>query len=515
MKYNQNGYISNKPKVKQSVLHYPQTNIKKKYGSQLENKDLISYNNNIQLPLKYIEQNKNSYNSKSYLKQYENKESCNKNYYYSSNNSKELYSNNKVIFEIESFNYFVKSKKRYKNKNKSGKIYIRNTLGYNINEKSYKEIKSYNVVKELSVKNNYNEIKYANNNIEQLNHKNFIKDRQIQNQKNIINDKYYNIIKGLYNFGNTCYFNSFIQIFIHIPGLIKELMNLKNIISKNSLLYSLLNFANNPSTDNLYVLRISFIHKNPNYNSFKQQDSQEFGKEFLKAIDKELEDMKKYYSYWNFEKEYKIDNIKDERIKKKLDKLRDLLNNKDIDFQSQTIINYFFYYYKTSLIICNNKILNVNYCGDIDNQLSFEKNNFYYNQSFNLIDMLKKKYLYGSNKLIRLPIVFNITLLRAIINVPLIQSKVEIEQEIDLKDFLDKDFGNYLLPTKYILYALNICIGSSKKYGHYYSYILINDEWFKFDDFSVMKVNKDTIEQDKSYIYGIYYINKAYLNNFY
>ena len=108
MKYNQNGYISNNPKVKQSVLHYPQTNITKKCGSQLENKDLISYNNNIQLPLKYIEQNKNSYNSKSYLKQYENKESCNKNYYYSSNNSKELYSNNKVIFEIESFNYFVK-----------------------------------------------------------------------------------------------------------------------------------------------------------------------------------------------------------------------------------------------------------------------------------------------------------------------------------------------------------------------------------------------------------------------
>ena len=29
MKYNQNGYISNNPKVKKSVLHYPQTNIKK------------------------------------------------------------------------------------------------------------------------------------------------------------------------------------------------------------------------------------------------------------------------------------------------------------------------------------------------------------------------------------------------------------------------------------------------------------------------------------------------------
>ena len=72
---------------------------------------------------------------------------------------------------------------------------------------------------------------------------------------------------------------------------------------------------------------------------------------------------------------------------------------------------------------------------------------------------------------------------------------------------------NIILNNKYSL--LNICIGSSKNYGHYYSYILINDDWFKFDDSRVMKVNKDTIEQDKSYIYGIYYINKAYLNNFY
>jgi len=50
--------------------------------------------------------------------------------------------------------------------------------------------------------------------------------------KIFIKDKYYNKKEGLYNFGNTCYFNSFIQILIHVPGLIEKLMDYKNNIRK-------------------------------------------------------------------------------------------------------------------------------------------------------------------------------------------------------------------------------------------------------------------------------------------
>ncbi len=97
-----------------------------------------------------------------------------------------------------------------------------------------------------------------------------------------------------------------------------------------------------------------------------------------------------------------------------------------------------------------------------------------------------------------------ITLLRAIINQPLINTKVEINDELDLKEFLDKDFGNYSLSTKYSLYALNICYGSYKRSGHYYSYILINDNWYRFDDMEVYEVNYGAIKKDLEYVYGIY-----------
>ena len=61
------------------------------------------------------------------------------------------------------------------------------------------------------------------------------------------------------------------------------------------------------------------------------------------------------------------------------------------------------------------------------------------------------------------------------------------------------------------LYALNVCIGKYKRFGHYYSYILINNEWYKFDDLNVEKIDGNLINKDLPYIYGIYYINNEYL----
>jgi len=164
------------------------------------------------------------------------------------------------------------------------------------------------------------------------------------------------------------------------------------------------------------------------------------------------------------------------------------------------------------MILSNNNEKKFIFLGDAESQLSFNIKNDYIDKS-ELKDMLEKKYLYGYHKLIKLPLIFNITLLRALVELPLIKIEVNISNEIDLKDYLDKDFGVYSLPTIYIIYALNVCIGSSKNYGHYYSYILINNEWFKFDDLKVIKVERNDIEKDLPYIYGIYYINKEYFNS--
>ena len=327
-----------------------------------------------------------------------------------------------------------------------------------------------------------------------------------------LNDKYYNKKEGFFNFGNTCYLNSFLQILIHVPGLIEQLMKYRNKIYSYSLLYHLLNIAENPSKNNLFNLRRAFIQKIPSYNFFRQEDSQEFGVEFLKAINNELSELKYFLCGWKIEDGYNLKNDGDEIMKKKFCKLNDLLKNEGCDLKNQTIINYFFYYYETKSIICDNEIVNFNYFGDLDSQIAFDMNN---NNNLDLAEMLKKKYLNGKSKLIKLPIIFNITLLRAVKNKPLIKKKVAINIEIDLKDLTDKDFGDYALPKKYTLYALNICIRSYKNFGHYYSYILINDEWYKFNDLSVSKVNLEIIKKDLPYIYGIYYINKAHLKKLY
>ena len=319
-------------------------------------------------------------------------------------------------------------------------------------------------------------------------------------------DKFYNKKEGFYNLGSTCYLNSFIQILIHIPGFILKLKEYKDKIKKNSLLYWLFNVAEKPSKENLYELRAQFIKNNSNYKYHRQEDSQEFGTEFLKTINKELSELNLFFTPWKLEKCFDLKNV----FKPKLDELYNLMKKGECDFEEQTIINYFFYYYEVELVIRNNKILRYNFYGDIDNQLSFDiKNN--YRDQLTLNEMIENKYLYGNNKLLKLPVILDITLLRALIEEPKITTKVLIYTKIDLKDFLDKDFGEYFLSTEYILYALNVCLGSNKRSGHYYSYILINDAWYKFDDLNVNEVTKKSIEEDLEYIYGIYYINKDYL----
>ena len=413
---------------------------------------------------------------------------------------------------IESFCFIFNSKNSYKMF--IGKINITNFFTYDINKKNPQRIKTNDIITIIYQNKTKNKnTNKSDNNIEKINNKNNINEKNNSKLNKHINDIYYNKKDGLTNFGNFCYFNSFIQILIHVPGLIQKLKIFKEVIDKNNLLCRLLGLVDKSSNENLYYLIISFLQKNSSYNYGEQKDSQEFGAEFLKAINKELSKLKYFIAEWKIQEGFNLKNINNEMIKQKIDKLNNLLNDPNNELRYQTVINYFFYYYETKNIVCNNKIMNYNYYGDLEIQLPFDMNNNYY--EVNLIDMLKKKYIYGRSKLIKLPIIFNITLLRAVINKPLIKTKINIDYDIDFKDFLDKDFGDYSLSTKYTLYALNVCIGSVKRCGHYYSYILINDEWYKFDDSRVNKVNEKIIIEDLSYVYGIYYINKDYLKSLY
>ena len=323
-----------------------------------------------------------------------------------------------------------------------------------------------------------------------------------------IKDIYYNKKGGFYNCGFTCYLNSFIQIFIHIPGVINSLKDYKNKIQKNSILYNILKLADDSSSENLYNLRYIFCRYNPNYKYYYQEDSQEFGAEFIKIVNNELYEFQLFINNWELEG-FDFSN-KTKKANKKIEKLQKLLAEDDCEFKYETLMTNLFYFFETELLFCNNKPVHFNFYGDVDIQLSFNIKNKEINQ-IKLIDLFNNKYLYGNNKLIKLPKILMITLLRAIINQPLINTEVEIMDELDLKGFLDKDFGNYSLSTKYCLYALNICYGTYKRSGHYYSYILINGDWYQFDDTKVNKVNESIIKKDLEYVYGIYYINKEYL----
>ena len=81
---------------------------------------------------------------------------------------------------------------------------------------------------------------------------------------------------------------------------------------------------------------------------------------------------------------------------------------------------------------------------------------------------------------------------------------ISFSDTLDIKKFIDTDLLDNE-NTEYKLYAINECRGHTKKYGHYYSYIKVNNIWYKFNDNSV------TCEQPKfssEYAVGLYFINK-------
>jgi len=423
-------------------------------------------------------------------------------------------------FEISpTYSLFIDSLKKVYNKkeilNKSNNLII----------EEYKDNKNIGITKIMIyyyAKNKVNN-KYSFNNIYNSSGKNrlygnFI-DTEIKDNKNksVIKDIYYNKMKGFYNTGSTCYLNSFLQILIHIPGLIELLKDYKNEINENYLLFYLLNVADYPTSENLYYLKRNFNKLNSIGRYYGQDDSQEFGAEFLKIINNELFKLNKFISQWDYKDEFKLNknlNIESKYKNDKIKKLSYLLNDDECEIKFGTIISEIFYYIECILIFNNNKLLLIDYFGEVDNQLSFYMKDGNALMNISVFDMLKNKYLKTNNKLIKLPKILMITLLRAINNEPLIETIVQIDKEIDLKEFIDTDFGKYSKPTKYSLYALNICIGNNKRFGHYYAYILINNEWYKFDDSYVTKVDKKQIDKDLAYVYGIYYINEEYLKSF-
>jgi ubiquitin C-terminal hydrolase len=90
-------------------------------------------------------------------------------------------------------------------------------------------------------------------------------------------------------------------------------------------------------------------------------------------------------------------------------------------------------------------------------------------------------------KIVYFPKVLIISFVRGIEGKDLISSSISFDEEIDLKDYIDKDLTNKNSGTRYKLYAINIREGYTTNFGHCYSYVKINNEWICFNDSYVHK----------------------------
>ena len=153
-------------------------------------------------------------------------------------------------------------------------------------------------------------------------------------------------------------------------------------------------------------------------------------------------------------------------------------------------------------------LINLNNCWPFNNSEDPKIGNIDNIDNINIINLEKKGYskINSENmiikKIVSLPKILIITINRALLNNPLNSNSLTFNEILDMKNYIDdqimKDSS-----TNYKLFAINECRGYSKENGHYYSYIKLNEEWFKFDDSNVEKKKPNFNSQ---FVVGLYYI---------
>jgi ubiquitin C-terminal hydrolase len=105
-----------------------------------------------------------------------------------------------------------------------------------------------------------------------------------------------------------------------------------------------------------------------------------------------------------------------------------------------------------------------------------------------------------------LPNILIITINRAVLGKPFNNSILEINERIDLKDFLDENKKEEEYTT-YTLYGINECAKYLENFGHYYSFVKIESKWFEFDDRKVSRLEPNLKSQN---VVGLYYIRDKF-----
>ena len=320
-----------------------------------------------------------------------------------------------------------------------------------------------------------------------------------------------NSLIGLNNLGSTCYMNSALQNIIHCKKFLEKLILYKNnnlSNNSNSITSSFLNLCYS-LIQKKYSIEQSYMSHTYSLSSFSpssfknafclkhidyitgQHDSIEFLRTLLDDISKEININKNISAYKELTTEGKT---KEEQNKEYHEFFISRENSIIIDLFYTQIINIF-------KCDCDFESYSCQKLLDIPLLLPMKS------RETDLISLIKeylkeeiiewgkeceicKKKNMKHHKKIKFSILNDILILSLQRFDPYLSMKstvrVSFEDILDLKDFCDEDL--YKLNTRYRLYGTINHIGNIN-YGHYYSYIKINDMWYEFNDSIVKKIN--------------------------
>ena len=200
---------------------------------------------------------------------------------------------------------------------------------------------------------------------------------------------------GFNNIGNTCYMNSFLQILLHTPNFLKELIKIneeRNL--NNNLINNLISLAEDPkNTGFLRNIKILMGKVDNSFSDFCQNDSQEFGISLLDEIINGIkgnqsfsdENISKYEITPENQKEYTI---------KLFEEYKSKFCKEELSLEKMFQIHETFI--KIELEKGIQKIKHIDFNTSFNIELSFPNNQK--NKNFDLIELLESKYCYDISK---------------------------------------------------------------------------------------------------------------------
>jgi len=427
----------------------------------------------------------------------------------------------------------------------------KDTKDKSLEEVSKKGMEKYQKINTIKDINSINDIKNTN-----IKYTKIINNININSKNELYIKKSYklkNQLFGFENIGNSCYMNSFLQILFHTPHFLDILKKSSEAITNNLFIDSLIKLSENHNK--IYLLKTIkqlMAEEDESFGMNVQNDSQEFGINLINKIISNIKGKIRFSDDYCDDCDKKI-NIKDNIYK------RTKFNEYENKYcKNETPLDKMFVFHEILFIMKKDEkdkwfYNNINFNSFLNIDLPFDFKST--KSSYNLTELLKNYYpknpnqnsqnddkgtlewlkdlilnfikrifkiddvqnvdireLFYSN-LVTLPNILIISINRVMHGSSFynkfFSNRLIFEEKLDLKDYLENDF--MVGDTNYELYGINECYKKIFFSGHYYSYVKINNQWYKFDDLSVEPVIKPNM--DSKYVVGLYYVKKSFIND--